>query len=322
MKDISIIIPVYNVEQYVKECIDSVIAQKDIEDINVECIIVDDRGNDCSMDIVRSIVSAYVGPIEFNIVTREKNGGLSAARNSGIRIAKGEYVYFLDSDDTISQSCISTLWDEVIRRNRPNIVLGKTACFPKKIMRNYFDFKLRGIPEYVSNKDNVEKYYLTLPEIACNRLIDLKWMKSNDLFFKEGILHEDFHWHLKSYQYIKSFSYLPIESPTYNYRMREDSIIAKSKGFKRLKTMAEICLDIASSNKLWNNYILRVFVEQIFVMLKYNYSPEEKIECVSLLDKLYSQITKNYNFRTKILIAYFKLPNIFIRKRIVNLIIG
>ena len=75
----------------------------------IECIIVDDCGPDNSMDIVRHFIDDYQGAISFHILKHEKNGGLSAARNTGIKAATGKYVYFLDSDDCLVPSAIETL---------------------------------------------------------------------------------------------------------------------------------------------------------------------------------------------------------------------
>ena len=104
---ISIIIPVYNVEQYVDECLQSVANQTMTE--GIECIIVDDCGQDNSATIAKHFVDSYQGDIRFTFIQREKNGGLSAARNTGIEAATGEYVYFLDSDDYLVPSAIETL---------------------------------------------------------------------------------------------------------------------------------------------------------------------------------------------------------------------
>ena len=99
---ISIIIPVYNVELYVEECLQSVANQTMTE--GIECIIVDDRGQDNSAAIAKQYIDSYKGDIRFTFIQREKNGGLSAARNTGIEAATGEYVYFLDSDDYLVPS--------------------------------------------------------------------------------------------------------------------------------------------------------------------------------------------------------------------------
>ena len=96
---ISIIIPVYNVAPYVEDCIRSVMRQT--YDGKMECILVDDCGTDDSMAIVEGLISEYTGPIEFRILYHTHNRGLSAARNTGIKQASGEFLMFIDSDDRI-----------------------------------------------------------------------------------------------------------------------------------------------------------------------------------------------------------------------------
>ncbi|MFW5517943.1 MAG: glycosyltransferase family 2 protein [Segatella copri] len=107
MTRISIIILVYNVEQYIEECLMSVTNQSITE--GIECILVDDCGQDNSAAIAKRFVDSYQGDIRFTFIQREKNGGLSAARNTGIKAATGKYVYFLDSDDCLVPSAIETL---------------------------------------------------------------------------------------------------------------------------------------------------------------------------------------------------------------------
>lgn len=85
--ELSMIIPVYNVEKYIEKCIQSVINQT--YSGGIECIIVDDCSPDASMEIVERILNGYNGPIRFMIKHRQKNGGLSAARNEGIHMAHG-----------------------------------------------------------------------------------------------------------------------------------------------------------------------------------------------------------------------------------------
>ena len=96
---ISIIIPVYNVGPYVEACIRSVMRQT--YDGPMECIVVDDCGTDNSMAVVDRIISEYHGPISFKILHHDNNRGLSAARNTGIRYATGEFLMFVDSDDRV-----------------------------------------------------------------------------------------------------------------------------------------------------------------------------------------------------------------------------
>ena len=99
---ISVIIPVYNVENYLRECIESVLNQT-FRDFEV--ILVDDGSTDSSGDIC----DEYVEKDERVTVIHQKNGGLSVARNTGLSEANGKYVYFLDSDDYISENALATL---------------------------------------------------------------------------------------------------------------------------------------------------------------------------------------------------------------------
>ena len=108
MLTISIIIPVYKVEAYIEECLASVVTQSDAK-ANIECIIVDDCSPDGSMDIVRRFVDNYQGTVQFRMLRHEVNRGLSAARNTGIDAATGDYLLFVDSDDYLSADCLSTL---------------------------------------------------------------------------------------------------------------------------------------------------------------------------------------------------------------------
>lgn len=88
---VSIIVPVYNVEKYIITCLES-IAHQTYD--NIECIIVDDCGKDHSIQLAENFISSYNGSIKFVVCYREKNGGLSAARNSGLKMASGRFVYF------------------------------------------------------------------------------------------------------------------------------------------------------------------------------------------------------------------------------------
>ena len=105
-KKVSVIIPVYNVEKYLRECLDSVVTQ-DLDDIEIICI------NDGSTDGSSRILAEYATQYEKLAILDKENSGLSAARNSGLSVAKGKYILFLDSDDLLSDSsAVSRLYDK------------------------------------------------------------------------------------------------------------------------------------------------------------------------------------------------------------------
>ncbi len=121
---ISIIVPVYNVERYIEECLKSVMEQN--FGGALECIVVDDCGSDSSMAVVERLTGAYTGPIEFRIISHDRNRGLSAARNSGIRAASGDYVSFLDSDDRLLPGAIAAM--AVVAENFQVLILSRVTC--------------------------------------------------------------------------------------------------------------------------------------------------------------------------------------------------
>lgn len=95
--NISVIVPVYNVEKYIERCITSIINQTFTE--GVECIVINDCTPDKSMEIVERLVSKYDGSIQFKLIYHEKNKGIAAVRNTGLDTATGDYTIYIDSDD-------------------------------------------------------------------------------------------------------------------------------------------------------------------------------------------------------------------------------
>lgn len=125
---VSIIVPVYNAEPYILRCFDSM---KNQTYTNIECIFVDDCSTDKSREIIKQQIAAYSGPITFKIIGNEENRGASTARNNGTYIATGDYIYYLDSDDEITENCIETLVNVAKKYPNAEIVQGNTETIPK-----------------------------------------------------------------------------------------------------------------------------------------------------------------------------------------------
>jgi len=185
---ISIIIPIYNVELYVEDCIRSVMQQSFTGPL--ECILVDDCGTDNSMAIVDKMISDYDGPIHFIVLHHDHNRGLSAARNTGIKEASGEFLMFIDSDDQV----------------RPGFCQEAYTCAERHhadlVMFSHIRIKEDGeeekgfTQEYRYSSDG----YLTQHELMDIILMDegtATWNKlyQKNLFdevsFPEGLLYED-----------------------------------------------------------------------------------------------------------------------------------
>lgn len=217
---VSIIIPVYNVAPYVEECINSVL-QQDYE--NTEIIIVDDRGTDNSMKLVEKLVKNSLRDIV--ILKHEYNKGLSAARNTGIRQATGDYVFFLDSDDYMEPYCISILVKTARSYLGTEMIYGSSQSLSGSyIPENIVD--RHDLNEFYDNSKQIKRMmlkYNELPLCVWNRLIKRSWLLKHNLFFKEGIIFEDLHWNFYAAKYITCIALC--KKTTHYYRSNPNGIM-------------------------------------------------------------------------------------------------
>lgn len=220
MAAISIIIPVYNVEPYVRRCLESVMSQGDAG-ASLECIIVDDCGQDGSMSIVRQIIEDYEGPIRFTIASHEHNRGLSAARNTGLAKASGDYVMFIDSDDYLTDGSMQYFIDMLGQHPGADMVMGN--------VRNCKDGSLliSGIEEpRLLDDPNVffpDMLHHRIYLYAWNKLIRREVLTENGILFEEGILYEDQLWSYQLFKCLSSVLLLP--KVTYVYENNASSIV-------------------------------------------------------------------------------------------------
>jgi len=215
---ISIIIPVYNVEEYITECLQSVMRQTYKGEI--ECILVDDCGKDNSISIAEQLIADYTGTIAFRILRHEHNRGLSAARNTGTDVATGEYIYYLDSDDYVTDDCIEKLI-EPLEKKKYDMVIGDYQMFGD---RQDATLLLEPRNEICGNDAIFESYAdRQIYVMAWNKLCKLAFLKDNNISFLEGQLHEDDMWTYKIMCKINNI-YI-IHRNIYMYRMRPMSIM-------------------------------------------------------------------------------------------------
>lgn len=233
---ISVIVPVYNVAQYITDCIDSLYAQSYND---MEVIFIDDCGHDNSIQLIEEYIATHDGK-QCIIVRHEKNGGLSAARNTGIRHASGEYVLFLDSDDTLAPEAISIMVSALDEKD-VDFVVGDYSVFGDKVMDS--DLKLKGGRYY--KKEILESYSKgELYVMAWNKLCKKEFLEREGLYFTEGLIHEDQIW---SFQIAcKASSMLVINTVTYNYRVRKSSIMTSMNLQKDALSYAKVYDSILS----------------------------------------------------------------------------
>ncbi len=229
---ISIIIPIYNVEKYLNRCLDSVMKQS-FQDI--EIILVNDGSTDNSDNIIKS----YLFDERIKYIY-QKNKGLSEARNTGLNIASGEYVLFLDSDDSIEPNTCYEL-SQVIERFEVDIVV-----FGRYLIKDCIE-KVRD-PAYWGNNLLDGKEYLVQAKLnnrfsasACNRLYKLSFLRQRGLNFKSGIVYEDLLFNFQCM--IQGARVYVLNELLYNYYIgRNDSIIntIKEKDLDILFTVNEL----------------------------------------------------------------------------------
>jgi glycosyltransferase involved in cell wall biosynthesis len=190
---ISIIIPVYNTSKYLKQCIESVLSQ---EYKDYEIILVDDGSTDSSGDICDFYSSAY----GFIMTIHKENGGLSDARNIGLKHAKGDFVLFIDSDDYISQGSLLSVQNTIEENSDVDVVfLEAIKVFPNGRTVPLRDgYRKEAI--YNKSQDSVLEHLAELPKFpgsACTKLIKRSLIKNNNLFFEKNQLSEDIDWTIR-----------------------------------------------------------------------------------------------------------------------------
>lgn len=231
---VSVIIPLYKVEEYLRECLDSVVNQT-MKDIEIIC--VDDGSPDRSADIAAEYVEKYDN---FKLI-RKENGGLSSARNSGLDAATGEYVYFLDSDDYVAANMFESLYQAAGRENLDIVYFNTNLVFANDIVRNknqhlinYYsrESKYSGV---CSGQTMFTKMRLDgkfLPS-ACLQLFRREFIEQHHFRFYTGILHEDNLFSFQCAMTAKKVDYLP--DKFYFRRVHDDSITTSKKTIRHVE---------------------------------------------------------------------------------------
>lgn len=291
---ISIIVPVYNVAPYVEDCIKSV--KRQTYDGPMECIVVDDCGTDNSMEIVERLVAEYTGPISFKIFQHTHNRGLSAARNTGMDAASGDYLFFLDSDDEITDDCILKMVAP-LEQESYDVVLGDVK-YIKVLPSNHIQ-DAHGPQELNISESLILRPPMILRRfrkdwkgVAWNKLFHTSFLRQYHLHFKEGLLYEDNLW---SFQIACLASSLYILNQiTYIHKKRGGSI-----------------MDLSTENELIN-YLKIIVPEMGMFVDKYQIDnadlfPQFNSFFCKILD-FHSRTYTEYASIYKVIRPYIKVP--------------
>lgn len=219
---VSIIMPVYNVEEYLHDSLNSLINQT-LTEIEIICV------DDCSTDSSGEILEFFKWKDNrLRILQNTKNVGAGFSRNKALSIAKGEYVLFLDSDDWLDENAIEELYDKatknnldvlmfkLINYNQDSGIFFKTDYYSMVIVNSYIDkvFDYRSFDKYKLFK---------IPNSPCNKLIKTSVLKDNDITFPEGLIHEDNLFFFKLM--FNSKRMMITDDYYYNRRIRDNSVM-------------------------------------------------------------------------------------------------
>ncbi|GEQ21170.1 MAG: hypothetical protein PWP67_3015 [Clostridium butyricum] len=323
MVKLSVIVPVYNVELYIDDCIKSLLNQT-IEDM--EIIVVDDG---CTDDSIKKLKKYNDGRIK---IIHKKNGGLSSARNFGFKYATGIYVAFVDSDDLINnKNSFKEMFDLGIETDA-DVIVGNSSWYYSENKRH--TYKRNRKIFYYGNIMSGEEYIVNFMKKNCmlrtvwTNIYKKKLLIDNNITFKEGILHED---ELFTPQvFINSKKIIIYDKEFYMYRQRTGSIMNSNNEIKRCEDMIYICRELNDKIRkikniklkyvlgdhinnllfktIYDNRNLNIDKDLLDIVYQNSYKIKQKLKLYALsknkevfyalekIDRIKSRVNKMFNF--------------------------
>ena len=213
--DISIIIPVYNAEKYLRRCLGAVIASLDSFKGKGEILLIDNNSTDSSLAILKDYQKRYP---KFIRVLQCHTVGAAAARNLGASKASGKYLWFIDADDVISENAVRKLMHEANAKDADLVMMGA-----KRFYENGVSDQLSAV---MPSEDNYKSRFVRYGLGPWQVLIRRAWWNSYGFKFKEGIIHEDME--LMSALILHTDKYTAINEPLYHYYRNSESVLHKA----------------------------------------------------------------------------------------------
>ena len=299
MPKVSLIIPVYNVENYIEKCLDSVINQT-LKDM--EIIIV----NDGSKDLSKQKIEKYLKKYPTIKYLEKENGGLSDARNYGMPYATGEYVAFLDSDDYVEKTMYEEMYNLGKKENADMVECDFVWEYPNK--------KREDIGEiYNSKKEMIEKGHV----VAWNKLIKREILEKTNIKFPVGLRYEDMEFFYKLIPYINKVSF--VKKCMVHYVQRADSIAnTQNSRTKEIFTILDNVITYYKEKNLYDEY--KEELEYIYVKfllcssLKRMCKIADKNERKQAQSETWENINKNFpEWRKNPILKKKNLKNLYIK---------
>lgn len=256
---VSIIVPFFNVEQYIGSCIESIFKQ---DYKNIELILIDDCGSDNSSKMVEEYQQKAPSYIDYRILKHPHNKGLSAARNTGSKVAHGDYILYVDSDDRLFPDSISSMLDQALKNDADMVVGDYVSVRDNDVVDSTVPTNTaEGV---ISGTINILECYCRhgFYMMAWNKLVRASILKDNHVEFIEGIIHEDNPWSMHLAFLMKRI--VVFRKNTYVYTVRPGSIVTDSKIEKKRKSwyrgLLSYVKDIDEHPQFQDNYAFHEFV--------------------------------------------------------------
>lgn len=263
---VSVVIPVYNVERYLRQCVECVLSQS-YHDLQV--ILVDDGSKDSSGDICDEYAT-----IDARVqVIHKPNGGLSDARNAGLKVAQGDYVLFLDSDDEWGSIDFVEKLVQQAQTSQPDVILFELVSFTNENQQTQSHRIYENITPGLNAADTMlqlmQKNHFSMS--ACQKFIKTALLTENHAFFTKGLLGEDMDWIQRFWPCVQSVEFN--NDVHYRYRVRSGSI---SRSFA-IKNAEDFCSILETWRVYWehsndvakNTYLS--YLAYLYVTLIYKY---------------------------------------------------
>lgn len=220
MIKVSVIIPIFNVEKYLKKSLDSVVNQTLKE---IEIIAIDDGSTDNSLNILKE----YQNTDDRIIIFEQENKGPGEARNLALNHVKGEYVFFLDSDDWIELNTLEKLYNNAIENNCDLVLFDSIEHLPNDELKPRRFFILDNLKNQVFNFESEKKIVLNSYFVPWSKLYKTSFIKENNIRYPPFLLFEDVSFHIANISLAQRVTYLP--EIFYHYNKLNESSVQNTK---------------------------------------------------------------------------------------------
>lgn len=316
MPKISVIVPVYNMETEVRDCLDSLVDQTEQD---IEIIVIDDQSTDQSLEVLKEYARKYSN---IKVYQNERNLGQGETRNRGIELAEGEYVTFLDSDDYINPSMYEELYQIAKQYNFPELITtGLTFVKGREYRDEDLSYFSKGIPSVIHPSENKDAIFSQSPSV-CNKLFRKDMVKNYK--FLQDCMWEDIAFSFT--RFLESDTVVDVPTTNYFYRRDISSGVSArnyhdNKRIDDIFTVADeleeelkragkydefapqvralqigVCLQRVNEIRQWNSPIERIedVTEYMFSKMKEKYGTLEGLDEIAIQCKAGFKVTEDY----------------------------